>query len=394
MTVSVLDKIGDLDAFRQAVCDWLAEVNPKGWAERMATATAAEFEAFERWWMAERNKVGLATPHWPKAYGGADLSLKHQAILAEEISRAGAPNAKLYVIALNHIPATLISWGTEAQKTKYLPGVSQGVVWCQGFSEPGAGSDLASLTCRAVRDGDDFVINGQKIWSSYSMFADYCILLARTSSGAKKQEGITYFILDMKAPGVEVRPIRQSTGHAEFAELFLTDVRIPVEDVVGEVDQGWAVAQATLASERGLLAFERQERQRYVFENVYRDAVRTDADWLKDDGLRREYLTLFGEMQAGRRMVRQVLKEPHEQASFSLLPPLVKLTGSVLWQKYNALRLRLDGVDSQVFQPSELDTTFDPMMEYVGSFGGTIAAGTNEVMRNIIAERGLGMPRG
>src|SRR5262249_27520246 len=158
------------------------------------------------------------------------------------------------VVGLNHVPSTLIPYGTERQKAKYLPTVAQGVIWCQGFSEPGAGSDLASLKTRAVLDGDHYVINGQKIWSSLSMYARYAIFMALIDLAAKKQRGISYFILDMNDPGIEVRPIRKSTGASGFAELFLTDVRIPVEDRVGEENQGWTVAQATLASERGVLA--------------------------------------------------------------------------------------------------------------------------------------------
>ena len=189
----------------------------------MEATVAAEKKAFsggnrdsfydrQQWWMAERNRVGLGTPHWPTAYGGVDLSLKNQLILAEEVARAGSPVMSLFTVSLNHLPATLIRWGTEEQKTRYLPGVANGVVWCQGFSEPGAGSDLASLRTRAVRDGDGYIVNGQKIWSSYSMYAEYCILLTRTNPDVKKHAGITYFIMDMKSKGIEVRPLRQSNG--------------------------------------------------------------------------------------------------------------------------------------------------------------------------------------
>lgn len=394
MTSTILNNAEDLGAFRLAVRDWLEAVSPKDWAQRMATATPAEYEAFHRWWMAERNKVGLAIPHWPKEYGGADLSLKHQAIVAEEMARARAPYSKMYTVSFNHILPTLLAWGTQAQRTRYLPGIGQGEVWCQGFSEPGAGSDLAALRTRAVREGDHFVINGQKIWSSNSTYARYCILLARTSTGGRKQEGITYFIMDMQAPGVEVRPIRQSTGHAEFAELFLTDVRIPVEDVVGPVDQGWTVAQTTLASERGVLALERSERQRYVFEADIAEAVQGDGAWLRDDQLRREFMKLFGEMQAGRRMVRDVLAESEgSHHGFSMTPSIVKLTETTLRQRFHELRVRQRGLESQAFVPAADDGTYEPLYEYIHSFSTTISAGSNEIMRNIIAERGLGMPR-
>jgi alkylation response protein AidB-like acyl-CoA dehydrogenase len=191
----------------------------------MARAPSEEYIAFQRWWMAERSKVGLAIPHWPKNYGGAGLS--QLIAVADEMARADAPQSRMFTISLIHMPGTLLPHGTEAQKRRYLAGVANGEVWCQGFSETNSGSDLASLRCRAVRDGDHYVINGQKIWSSNSMYADYCLLLTRTDPNAQKHRGITYFIMDMRSPGVEVRPIRQANGRAEFGELFLTDVRIP-----------------------------------------------------------------------------------------------------------------------------------------------------------------------
>jgi alkylation response protein AidB-like acyl-CoA dehydrogenase len=170
--MTILDAQHDLPAFRQAIRDWLAEVVPPDWKARMARASNEEFIAFQRWWMAERSKVGLAIPHWPKEYGGAGLTLRHLIVIADEMARADAPQARLFTISLIHLPGTLFPHGTEAQKRRYLTGVAKGDVWCQGFSEPNSGSDLASLRTRAVRDGDHYVINGQKIWSSNSMYAD------------------------------------------------------------------------------------------------------------------------------------------------------------------------------------------------------------------------------
>ena len=241
------------------------------------------YVAFQRWWMAERSKVGLATPHWPKEYGGAGLTLRHLVAIADEMARADAPQARIFTISLIHMPGTLFPHGTEEQKRRYLPGVAKGELWCQGFSEPNSGSDLASLRTRAVRDGDHYVINGQKIWSSSSMYADHCLLLTRTDPNAQKHRGITYFIMDMHAPGVEVRPIRQANGRSEFGELFLTDVRIPAENMIGAENNGWRIAQATLGSERGVIAFEGAERQRYEIEAFYRKSLETGAAWLRDD---------------------------------------------------------------------------------------------------------------
>lgn len=390
----ILEKQHDLAAFRQAVRSWLGDVAPRDWKARMAKASNEEYIAFQRWWMAERNKVGLGIPHWPQEYGGAGLGLSHLIVVADEMARADAPQARMFTISLIHLPGTLLPHGTEEQKRRYLAGVAQGDVWCQGFSEPNSGSDLASLRCRAVRDGDHFVINGQKIWSSYSMYADYCILLTRTDPDAPKHRGISYFIMDMRSPGVEVRPIRQANGRSEFGEIFLTDVRIPAGNMIGRANDGWMVAQSTLASERGVIAFEGAERQRYEVEAFYRQALATDAAWLRDDQLRREFTGFLAEMQAGRRLLRRLLKESESHnAPPSVLPAIVKLSGTALRQRICSFMVRIGGIDGQAFATLAEEPFGSPMAEFMNSFTGTIAGGTNEIMRNIIAERGLGMPR-
>ena len=392
--MSILAAQHDLPAFRREIRDWLGSVVPTDWKARMARASNEEYIAFQRWWMKERSKVGLAIPHWPVEYGGAGLTLKHLIAIADEMARADAPTARMFTISLIHLPGTLFPHGTEEQKRRYLAGVANGDVWCQGFSEPNSGSDLASLRCRAVRDGDHYVINGQKIWSSYSMYADHCILLTRTDPDAQKHRGITYFIMDMRSPGVEVRPIRQANGRSEFGEIFLTNVRIPAENMIGKENNGWRVAQATLASERGVIAFEGGERQRYEVEAFYRKSLASDAAWLRDDQLRREFMTFLMEMQAGRRLLRRVLEESETpEASASVLPSLVKLSGTVLRQRICSFMTRIAGVDGQEFAMLAEEPFGSPMFEFLSAFSGTIAGGTNEIQRNIVAERGLGMPR-
>ena len=184
--MTILDAQHDLPAFRLAIRDWLAAVVPSDWKARMVRASNEEYVAFQRWWMAERSKVGLAIPHWPKEYGGAGLTLRHLVAIADEMARADAPQARIFTISLIHMPGTLFPHGTEEQKRRYLPGVAKGELWCQGFSEPNSGSDLASLRTRAVRDGDHYVINGQKIWSSSSMYADHCLLLTRIGTRPRR----------------------------------------------------------------------------------------------------------------------------------------------------------------------------------------------------------------
>ena len=357
--MTILDTQHDLPAFRHAIRDWLADVVPPDWKARMARASNDEFIAFQRWWMAERSKVGLAIPHWPKEYGGAGLTLQHLIVIADEMARADAPQARLFTISLIHLPGTLFPHGTEAQKRRYLAGVANGDVWCQGFSEPNSGSDLASLRTRAVRDGDHYVINGQKIWSSNSMYADHCILLTRTDPDAPKHRGITYFIMDMRSPGVEVRPIRQANGRSEFGEIFLTDVRIPAENMIGRENNGWRVAQATLASERGVIAFEGAERQRYEVEAFYQRALAEDAPWLQDDQLRREFIGFLAEIQAGRRLLRQVLRESEApDAAASVLPSIVKLSGTALRQRICSFMVRVAGIGGRgTGQPNAANLT-------------------------------------
>jgi len=391
----ILEHRNDPTAFRAAIRDWIRATLPAGEARRLAKAKGEDMMRAQTWWMAERNKVGLATPHWPVEYGGAGLGLTHQLIIADEFARASVPATDVFTISLYHVPGTLIPFGTEAQRQQHLPKVAGGTIWCQGFSEPGAGSDLASLSTRAVLDGDHYVVNGQKIWSSYSMYAEWCILLVRTDPNAvRKQLGITYLLLDMKSPGVEVRPIRKSTGVPIFSELFLTDVRIPVQNRVGEENQGWTVAQSTLSSERGVLVFEATERQHAKLQQFYLGSVASDAAWLRDDQFRREFMILYGEHQALRRQIRQLLQEhDHEQRGYSITPALVKLLSSMMRNRVADFQVRATGLDSQAVNFDAEGVAGAGMFDFVDSYGFTISAGTNEIMRNLIAERGLDLPR-
>jgi len=390
----ILDCRDDHEQFRKALQAWLAEAVPPDTMQRMIDADEDEGVAIQRDWMAQRNRVGLGTPHWPIEYGGADLSLMCQIILAEEFARAEAPVVPTFMISHNHLPGTLLSWGTDEQKRRYLPGIPEGDIWCQGFSEPGAGSDLAALRTRADRKGDRYVVNGQKVWSSMAMYADYCILLARTDFDASKHAGISFFLLDMKTPGVEVRPIRQINGRREFSEIFLTDVEIPAENLVGPENGGWKVAQSTLASERGVIAFEYIERARYVVERFYEDAVRNDAAWLRDDQLRREFIDQVIELQANRRMLRRLLRESgYEHQANDMLPSYIKLQGATFRQRFSSLLTRLAGLEGQEFRMGYEGVYTPAMFTFVTSFSWTIAGGSSEIMRNIISERALGMPR-
>jgi alkylation response protein AidB-like acyl-CoA dehydrogenase len=395
---AIIDHRRDLPAFRHAIRTWLAQaLPPREWIDRMERAAGVDhafYERCQREWLATLNEVGLAIPHWPQAYGGAGLDIEHLVVLTDEMARAGAPRPYMYMVSLTHMPTTLLAWGTEEQKKRYLPGIARGEVWCQGFSEPGSGSDLASLRTSARRDGDDYVINGQKVWSSFAMYAQYCILLARTATGERKHDGISYFIMDMKAPGVEVRPIRQSTGRAEFSELFLTDVRIPASHRVGPEGRGWEVAQTTLAAERGLIVFDEAERLRYRMDGFLARAVSERLPWWQDAEQRRCFMRLAARLQGVRGMVRALLESASGRASTSpVAPSVIKVAFSRLKQQWCDFESRVIGLDS-LLDPAPGDAAAGPAMhDYLDSFGGTIAGGANEIQLNIISERGLGMPR-
>jgi alkylation response protein AidB-like acyl-CoA dehydrogenase len=399
-TFDPLSRRDDLEAFRQEVRAWLEATVPVDWRARMADASEEDYVAYQRWWFDEMREVGLATPHWPREWGGAELSLRHQVVIFEEIARINAPNPDLFVISLYHLPATLFGHGSPEQRDRYLTGVKErGEVWCQGFSEPNAGSDLASLRTRAERRGDVYVINGQKVWSSYGAFADYCLLLARTNPDApKKQQGISYFILDMRSPGVTVRPIRQATGQSEFCEIFLDDVEIPVGNLIGAENDGWMIAQSTLSAERGLIIFEHSERMARAFDRDLEEVRAGRADWFDDDQLRREYMECWARMNGLRLLIRNMLAEidANPEIASASMPSFIKIQFSELLRRYTKLRLDIEGLDAQRQQPVIAGgghQTGNRMYDFLLSYAWTIAGGANEIIKTVIAERTLGLPR-
>lgn len=391
-----LAHVDDIDRFRAAVRAWLPDAIPKDWRRRVQTGGEAAYLDTQREWYAALTSAGLATAHWPAAWGGCDLPLSHQIVLHEEMARADAPNTDLFTITLYHMPATLFAHGTEAQCRAYLEGArSAGVVWCQGFSEPGAGSDLASLRTRAERRGNSYVINGQKIWSSYGRWADYCLLLARTNPDApRKHDGISYFIVDMKTPGVTVRPIPQITGEAEFCEVFFDDVMVPAENLIGAENAGWQIAQSTLTAERGLLIFENSERLKHSYA---RDAAAGRDSWLKDPVKAHTFASFFPRIRALNHLVAALLEElatnPHGGGELSTY---IKLHWAVLLQDYTGFMSTVNGLSGQV-ETRPLRgagaTSGEHFYDFLWSYSWTVAGGTNEIMRNVIAERFLGLPR-
>lgn len=382
----------DLTAFRQEVRAWLEANLPRNWRE--ACGDQDGFVDMQRSWFAKLVEGGYAVPHWPAEWPGGGRSLAEQKIIYEEMARADTPRLLLSFVSTYHAAATFLECGTPEQKAQYLPRILEGETWCQGFSEPNAGSDLAALKTRAERRGGVYVVNGQKIWSTVAQFADKCLLLVRTSSDGPKQAGLTYLLLDLKAKGVSIRPIHQIHGDEEFAEIFLDDVEIPVSERVGEEGKGWAVAQATLASERGLTLLELSARMRGALWRVaelIRDQGRTeDAGVLRDFGRLTARVDSACAIADGYLQRRIAGDERVGDAS------LVKLTYSRVLREFTLLGLRIQGMESQYRTPITFGggmETGNWMADFMNSYAWTIAGGTDEVQRNIIAERMLGMPR-
>lgn len=379
---------------RQEVRVWLQENVPAGWRDAMTNVEQEAFVSLQKDWFAKLSRAGYATPHWPQGWPGGGRSLVEQKVIFEELARADAPRLILYFVALYHAACTLFECGNDAQREKYLPGILQGEIWCQGFSEPNAGSDLASLRTRAERRGDHYVISGQKTWSTMAQYADRCLLLARTDKSGPPQAGLTYLLLDMKSKGVSVKPISQITGDDEFAEIFFDDVEVPVEDRVGEENGGWAVAQATLASERGLTLVELTQRMRYALA-MLGDTLHRRG--LYDDPLlRRDLGNLIPQVDAACALADQYLMKRIEGSEQVGDASIVKLYYARTLREFVSLGVRINGLEGQYhggFMRGATQETGNWTLDFMNSYNWSIAGGSDEIQRNIIAERMLGMPR-
>ena len=373
---------------------WLAAHVPAGWRAAMTGTDQESFVAAQRDWFAKLVAAGYATPHWPAAWPGGGRSLAEQKIIFEEIARADAPRLILYFVALYHAACTLMEWGTKQQQETHLPRILAGEIWCQGFSEPNAGSDLASVRTRAERRGDHYIVNGQKIWSTMAQYADRCLLLTRTGKSDPPQGGLTYLLLDMRTKGVTIRPIAQITGDDEFAEIFFDDVEIPVEDRVGAEGEGWAVAQSTLSSERGLTLVELSQRMRYALPRI--GAAMRDSGRLDDTAIRAELGRLTSKINALCALADQYLLRRIAGEEVPGDASIVKLTYSRVLRDFTSLGLRIGGLEAQYdqgFMRGATQETGNWLVDFMNSYNWSIAGGSDEIQRNIIAERLLRMPR-
>ncbi|HEY8491271.1 MAG TPA: acyl-CoA dehydrogenase [Dehalococcoidia bacterium] len=382
-------------AFRQEVREFIEREAPKGQgADRMDTMNPSGDVAR---WFKKLGERGWIAPAWPKEYGGAGLTVMQQFIFNEEMALHRAPRPSHLIIGVGMAGPTLIVHGTEEQKKTYLPRILSGEdIWCQGYSEPGAGSDLASLQTRAVRDGDEYVINGQKIWTSFGHVARWMILLARTDPDAPKHKGITYFIVDMKAPGVTVRPLINMAGTHEFNEVFFEDVRVPRANIIGEENRGWYAAVTTLDFERSSIGSAVGQLQ--TVEDIVAFAREHRAEGVsmldRNPGLKYELADRRVEVEVSRMLSYRVASMqsrgliPNHEAS------VCKLYSTELNQRIARTALRVLGLYGQLDRGSkEAPRGGRWVYQYLRSVANTIEGGTSEIQRNIIATRGLGLPR-
>jgi alkylation response protein AidB-like acyl-CoA dehydrogenase len=384
------------EAFRHELRDWLRTALPKVGPAPARDDWPAR-RAHDATWQRMLFDAGYAGINWPAEYGGRGATPTEHLVFLEETERARAPYVGMNFVGLLHAGPTLIVEASEAQKESHLPAILRGdEIWCQGFSEPGAGSDLASLSTRAVRDGDDYVLTGQKIWTSFAHVSDYCEMLVRTDPDAPKHKGITWLIVPMDTPGIDIRPLRTMEGSTEFCEVFLDEVRVPVANRVGAENDGWRVAMVTLSFERGT-AFVSEMLQSLELcrdlANLARTITRHGASAWEDRGLRRELGHLAAELDALWALTKRNISEATRTG-------LVGVGGNVFKLAYSDLRQRLGELALRLLERASLsldDLGELPTGRHVqGRIHGisiSIAAGTSQVQKNIVAERVLGLPK-
>jgi len=381
------------EAFRAELDAWLGDNLPR---EIPEPDTLADEVAFLIKWQRQLAAGRWVGVHWPTEYGGRGVSVIKNYIFQEEMARTQAPEI-IGRIGVNLVGPTLIGHGTDTQKRRYLAKIlTAEEIWCQLFSEPNAGSDLTALRCRAERDGDEFVINGQKVWTSYAQFAHWGILLARTDAAAPKAKGISFFIVDMRSPGIAIRPLRQMTGSEEFNEVFLENVRIPAANLVGELNRGWEIAQTTLAHERGTSA------RQLVVHRILLDELIALARRRTVEGTPAATHPILRQRLAQSVIEVELLKLQNWRTLTQLLrhgkpgpeSSLVKLFWSEMSQRLHDTAMEILGVDGQLMHGDARAVAHGRWpRSYLYYRAGTIFAGTSEIQRNIIAERVLGLPR-
>ncbi|MCU1351702.1 MAG: acyl-CoA dehydrogenase [Acidimicrobiales bacterium] len=391
--------MAELEAFRAEVREWCRTHVPTDWRPAQTGVPDDAFVAFQQAWFQELRGAGYAVPHWPAAWGGG-MSTAEQIVLYQELAAHDAPRLVLAFVSIHHAASTLLAAGTDEQRQRHLPAILDGEIWCQGFSEPDAGSDLASLTTSARPDAGGYRVTGQKVWASGARHADWCLLLARTDPSAPKRHGISYFLLDMRSPGIDVRPIRQATGESHFCELFLDDVFVDASQLVGAQDAGWQVAQQTLSAERGMTMLELAERLGHAGFGWLVDAChRVDPSGRRpiDDPVVQDRLAAFETEVTG---LRSLCRGHVERSDAGLAGPadasIVKLFYSELLQRMTGFGAEVVGLAGQTVLRKPISSGWESgawVLDFVSSWEWTIPGGSSEIQRTIIGERGLGLPR-
>ncbi len=384
--------------FRDEVRVWFAENVPKDWVKRRdeEESMLGRFE-YLRAWQRKLYDEGWAGISWPKDFGGRGAAVMEQVIFIEEMARAEAP-PMANVIALGLIGPTIIAFGTPEHKKRYLAKMlSAEEIWCQGFSEPNAGSDLAALSTTGVLDGDHFVVNGQKCWTSYAWAADWCELIVRTDPTVPKHKGLTVLLVDMHSPGVEVRGLKQMSGESEFGEIFFRDVRVPVANVVGKVNEGWGVAMGTLMHERGTFGAALQVNYRRNFNRLVEIAKHIDRNGKpasEDPVIRQKLAQCYAEIEVMRLNQLRAFSRINETGVPGPEGSIQKIFWSELNQRFQQVAMEILGPYGQLAHGSP--DVFDEgqwAYGYLRSRGNTIEAGTSEIQRNIIGHFVLGLPK-
>lgn len=389
------------EKFRDQVRNWLA-VNLPDDGKAAAFLDADDMDewiAFLKNWQKKLYDGGWAGISWPAEYGGRGATIIEQLIFIEEMARANAPNTMNIAIGTELVGPAIIHHGTEEQKKRYLPKIlSAEEIWCQGFSEPGAGSDLASLQTRAVLNGDNFEVTGQKVWTSWAEYSDYCILLARTDPAAPKHKGISCLLVDMRSPGITIRPTVQITGEAEFCEVFFDGVIVPRENLVGEINQGWNVAMTVLMHERGTSAIGYQIRFRSELDELIKLVHSFERDGrpaAQDPLLRQKLAQSYIELELLKHNIYRTATRIMEKGKPGPESSIIKLFWSEMDQRQKEAAVEALGMYAQLEKGSPAAVDGGKWSRaFLWSRAGTIYAGSSEIQRNIIAERVLGMPRG
>lgn len=380
-----------LEAFRAQVRSFIDERLPSELRQRMRHGLRPTHDDIVTWQRILHER-GWAVPHWPREFGGAELGLAERMVLLEETSRAPAPKCLIFNVVL--LGPVLLEFGTEEQKRLWLPRLARLDSWfCQGFSEPGSGSDLASLRTSARRDGDSFVVTGQKIWTSHATRADMIFCLVRTAAEGRKQDGISFLLIDMKSPGISVRPIASIDGEASLNEVFFDEVRVPAENLVGVEGQGWEITRFLLSNERTGIADVATCRERFDYAHDLAQRLTQEGRALIDDASVRSSLAwLDAEIRALEITNWRLLLSAGEQAANPAFASVLKLKGTEIQQEIAALTLRLMGPEGleRPTEPSAAHWQTAPATRYFFSRATSIAGGTNEVQKDLLARTILG----